>query len=170
MKRLAIATAIGSLIACGGCGGSSTAPTPPASIAGTYNASITASSTCSASLPSTTRALNYGAEVSQNGAAVQVQLNAHGGNTVTVSGTVSGQTVTFPSFSLSGSTPQGGAVAVVASGTTANVGADGLITGPLSGTFQAGSATSCNATDHQMQMKRCVTTCSGTNPVICSCQ
>ena len=120
MKWLAIATAIGSLVACGGgSGGSSpTAPTPPvtnaniggsganiggsnANIGGSYNATVTASSTCSANLPSETRVLGFMATITQTGAAVQVQL-VSGGSTVTVSGTVSGQTVNFPSFSFSG--------------------------------------------------------------------
>ena len=165
MKWLAIAMTFGSLMACGG-GSSPTAPTPPANIAGSYNASITASSTCSANLPSATRVLNYAAEVSQTGAAAQVQLIPHGGSTVTVTSTVSGQTINFPSFSLSGNTVGGGAVSVVATGTTANVAADGSITGTLSGTYQAASGTSCNAGDHQLQMRRCVVTCSGG---ICTC-
>lgn len=167
MKWLATAAAIGSLIACGGCGGGgATAPTPPANIAGSYTASITASSTCSANLPSATRVFNYSAEVTGTGTTVQVQFLPHGGNPVTATATVSGQTVSFPSFSLSGSTPQGGAVAVVATGTTANVATDGAITGPIGGTFQAASGTTCNATDHQLQMRRCVVTCSGN---VCTC-
>ncbi len=156
MKWLAIVMAIGSLMACGG-GSSPTAPTPaptpPANVAGSYNASITASSTCSANLPPATRVLNYAMEVSQTGAAVQVQLIPHGGSRVTVTATVSGQTVNFPSFSFSGNT-SGGAVSVAATGVTANVAADGSITGTLSGTYQAGSGTSCNAVDHQLQMRK----------------
>ena len=165
MKRLAMAMAIGSLIACGDSG--PTAPTTPANIAGTYNASITASSTCSANLPSATRVLKYGAEVTQNGAAVQAQLIAHGGSPITVAGTVSGQTVSFPSFSLSGSA-EGVAISVAATtGTIANVAADGSITGSLNGTYQAASGTSCNATNHQLEMRRCTIVCSGN---ICVCQ
>jgi len=49
MKRLAMAMAIGALMACSD--NSPTAPTPPANVAGDYSATITASSTCSANLP-----------------------------------------------------------------------------------------------------------------------
>ena len=83
------------------------------------------------------------------GAAVQVQLLA-GGSTVTVSGTVSGQTVNFPSFSFSG-VGRGAGVALVATGGNANVAADGSIAGTLSGTYQTPSG-SCNAANHQLQM------------------
>ena len=161
MKWLAIATAIGSLVACGGgSGGSSpTAPTPAvtnadisgsdANIGGSYNGTITASSTCSANLPSETRVLGFTATITQTGAAVQVQLSA-GGSTVTVSGTLSGQTVNFPSFSFSG-VGRGAGVALVATGGNANVAADGSIAGTLSGTYQTPSG-SCNAANHQLQM------------------
>ena len=160
MKRLAIAVAIGSLMACSGAsgGGNPTAPTPPvtnenisgsyANIGGSYNGTITASSTCSANLPSETRVLGFMATITQSGAAVQVQLS--GGSTVTVSGTVSGQTVNFPSFSFSG-VGRGAGVALVATGGNANVAADGSITGTLSGTYQTPSG-SCNAANHQLQM------------------
>ena len=161
MKRLAIAVAIGSLLACsGGSGvGNPAAPTPPATntnisgtnanTGGSYNGTITASSTCSANLPPETRALGFTATITQAGAAVQVQLSS-GGNTVTVSGTVSGQTVTFPSFSFSG-VGRGAGVTVVATGGSASVAADGSIAGTLSGTYQTPSG-SCNAANHQLQM------------------
>ena len=160
MKWLAIATAIGSLVACGGgSGGSSpTAPTPPATnanmsesngnIGGSYNGTITASSTCPANLPPETRVLGFTATITQTGGAVQVQLS--GGSTVTVSGTVSGQTVNFPSFSFSG-VGRGAGVALVATGGNANVAADGSIAGTLSGTYQTPSG-SCNAANHELQM------------------
>ena len=157
MKRwLAIATAIGSLTACGG--GSSSTPTaptppaPPANIAGPYGATLTASSACSANLPSETRALEFLATVTQTGAAVQVQLVAHvpGAPSTAFSGTVSGQTVNFPSFSFSEAMGRGAALA--ASG-NANVAANGLsITGTLNGTYQTSSGSSCNAVNHQLQM------------------
>ena len=147
-KWLAIAVAIGSLTACGE-GSSPTTPTPPANIAGPYNANIIASSTCSANLPSETRSLGFVATVTQTGAAVQMQLVAHQGGTVTVSGTVSGQTVNFPSFSFSESIGRG--AALVASG-NASVGANGSITGTLSGTYQTPSGSSCNAANHQLEM------------------
>src|SRR5688500_12779465 len=122
MKWLAIATAIGSLAACGGrSGGSSpTAPAPaatPANIAGSYDASIGASSTCSANLPPETRVLHYVANITQAGAAVQVQLLAHViWNSVAVNGTVAGQTINFSSFSFS-EISTGGGIALVATGT-----------------------------------------------------
>ena len=163
MKRLAMATAIGSLMAFGGCG-SSTAPTPPANVAGEYNATVTASSICSATLPAAAWVLKYPATVTQSGAAVQVKLAHHQGSTVTVSGTVSGQTINFPSFSLGQNMTEGG-VALAATG-KANVGADNSIAGPLSGTYQTASGTSCNAADHQLQLKKCVITCTGN---VCAC-
>jgi hypothetical protein len=154
MTRLAIATAIVSLIACGG-GSSPTAPSPapPANIAGSYDASIGASSSCSANLPVETRVLNYAANITQTGAAVQVQLLAHViWNSVTVTGTVSGQTVTFSNFSFSEMTTAGG-VGMAATG-TASVAADGSITGTLSGNFQTPAGTTCNAANHQIYMVR----------------
>lgn len=158
MKWLAIATAIGSLVACsGGSGGSSTptAPTPApitnATINGSYNLTITASSTCSATLPSATRVLTYIADVAQTGAAIQVTLLAHViWNSVTVSGTVSGQTVNFSNFSFS-ETTTGGGVGLAGTG-TANVSADGSIAGTVSGNFQTASGSSCNAANHQIQL------------------
>ena len=150
MKRLAIAMAIGSGMACGG--SSPTAPTAsatPVNIAGSYNATIGASSTCSANLPVATRVLNYVANITQTGTAVQVQLLAHViWNNVTVTGTVSGQTVTFSSFSFS-ENDTGGGVALVTTG-TGNVAADGTITGTLSGSYGTPSGSNCNAGNHQM--------------------
>ena len=150
MKWLVIAMVIGALMACGGgSGGSSpTAPTPaPANIAGSYDASIGASSTCSANLPPETRVLHYVANIAQTGAAVQVQLSGQViWNTVAVNGTVSGQTINFSSFSFSEISTAGG-IALVATG-TANVAADGSITGTLSGTYQTPSGANCNAVNH----------------------
>jgi hypothetical protein len=153
MKWLAIAIALGWLTACGsGSGrGNPTAPTPPANVAGSYNAAMGASSTCSANLPPDARVLHYVANIDQAGAAVQVQLLADViWNTVTVTGTVSGQTINFSSFSFSEITTAGG-VALVATG-TANVAADGSITGTLNGTYQAASGTSCNAANHPIHL------------------
>jgi len=151
MKWPAIAMAIGSVMACSG-GSSPTAPTaPPANVAGTYNATITASSTCAANLPAAAWAVNFASNITQTGAAVQVQLFQHVGmNTVT--GTVSGQTINFSTMSLSGTTGAG-AVTVVATG-TANVDANGEIAGTLSGTYQLASGTTCNAANHQIQWKK----------------
>ena len=167
MKRLATAVAIGSLMACsGGSGGSSpTAPTPPvtnaniagsdANIGGSYNGTITASSTCSANLPPEARVLGFTATITQTGAAVQVQLLA-GASPVTVSGTISGQTVHFPGFSFSGVGRVAGValvatVALAATGGSADVDADGSIAGTLSGTYQTPSG-SCTAANHQLRM------------------
>jgi hypothetical protein len=160
MRRLAMAAAIGSLIACGGGSGESspTAPTAAATpaptnanIGGSYDVTLTASSTCSANLPSDTRVLKYVANVTQTGTAVQVQLLAHViWNTVTVNGTVSGQTINFSTFSFSEITTANG-IALASTG-SANVGADGSITGTLSGTYQTPSGTNCNAGNHQIQM------------------
>ena len=152
-KWLATATAIGSLTACGG-GSSPTTPTPstpPANIAGPYNANIIASSTCSANLPAETRTLFFVATITQTGAAVQMELvaKAAGNPSVTVSGTISGQTVNFPSLPISQTMGQG--VTLVASG-NASVGANGSITGTLSGTYQTPSGSSCSAANHQLEM------------------
>jgi hypothetical protein len=91
------------------------------------------------------------ATVTQTGGAVQVQLvaKAPGTPSVTVSGTVSGQTVNFPSFSFSQT--MGNGAALVASG-NASAGANGTITGTLSGTYQTSSGASCNAANHQLEM------------------
>ena len=160
MKRVALAMAVGSVMACGGSG--PTTPSP-ANIAGTYNATVTASSTC-AGVPAAARVLVLGAEVAQTGSAASVLFNPHGGNPVTVTGTVSGQTVSFPSLSINGSM-SGAAMSIAASASNANVAASGEITAPLSGTFQ-GAGASCSAGDHQLQMKRCAITCSGG---VCAC-
>ena len=148
MKQLAIALAIGSLMACGGSPTAATPPAPPANIAGPYNATITASSTCSASLPIDTRSLVFVATVTQTGAAVQMELVGKQG-TLTVSGTVSGQTVSFPSLTFSETIGRG--ATLVASG-SASVGANGSITGTVNGTYQTSSGSSCNAANHQLEM------------------
>jgi hypothetical protein len=161
MKRAIVLAAIGSLMACGG--GGPTAPAP-ANIAGTYNATITASSICAA-VPSAARVIILGAEVSQTGSAATVLFNPHGGSSLTVSATVSGQSVSFPSLSINGSI-EGNAMSVSAAGSQGSVASNGAITTSLSGTFQ-GSGASCNAADHQLQMKRCTIVCSGG---VCACQ
>jgi hypothetical protein len=115
MKRLALGMALGSLMACDGCDGfgGSTAPTPPANVAGEYHATITASATCSANLPAGAWVLKYTATDTQTGAAVEVKLTHQQGNTVTVTGTVAGQTINFPSLSFSENI-RGGVVAPAA--------------------------------------------------------
>jgi hypothetical protein len=158
MKWLPIVVAIVSLVACGGGCGSSDAssltapmPRPPANISGSYSATISASSTCATSLPTATRVLNYIANITQTGTAVQGHLLADViWNSVTVIGTVSGETVNFSSFSLS-ENDTGGGIALVTTG-TANVAADGSITGTLSGTYGTPSGQGCNAVNHRLQM------------------
>ena len=166
MKWLAIATAIGSLTACGS--SSPTAPTaPPASIPGPYSATLTAASTCSANLPFPI--LGFLATVTQTGAAVQVELQAHapGTPTGTVAGMVSGQTVSFPSFALTEAMGRG---ATLAASGNLNVATGGLsITGTLSGTFHTPSGLSCNATNHQLELVKLCSqpTATGTELVPC---
>ena len=143
--------AIGSVMACGG--SSPAEPTPPANIAGSYNLTLTASPTCTANLPSETHMRFFIANVTQTGAAFNLDLLAHViFNSKTITGTVSGQTITFSTFSFSETTAfEGQGVALAAKG-TANVAADGSITGTLSGTYQMPSGANCNAANHQVQM------------------
>lgn len=170
MKWLAIATAVGSMTACGGSsGGSPTAPTAsPANIAGQYMTTITAASTCAGNVPSPV--LAFLTTVTQTAAAVQMELLAHapGAPKGTVSGTVSGQAVTFASFPLS--EPMGRGATLVASG-TANVATNGLtITGALSGTFQTSSGLTCNSTSHQVQMVKLCSQPTATGTALLPCQ
>jgi hypothetical protein len=169
MKWLAITTAIGLLTACGGSGGSPTAPTaPPANIAGQYSATITAASTCSANVPFPM--LGFFATVTQTGAAVQVELLAHapGSPTGIVSGTVSGQAVSFASFPLTEAMGRGAALVASATG---NVATGGLkITGTLSGTFQTPSGLSCNAANHQLEMVKLCSQPTSTGTALLPCQ
>jgi hypothetical protein len=169
LKWLAIAMAIGSLMACSGCSSSPTAPTaPPANIAGPYAATITAAATCSANLPFPI--LGFSATITQTGAAVQLELLAHapGAPAGTVSGAVSGQTVTFPSFSLSEAMGRG---ATLAASGTLNVANGGLsITGTLNGTFQTPSGLSCNAANHQLELIKQCPQPTATGTVLVPCQ
>jgi hypothetical protein len=159
MKWLAIVTAIGALTACSD-SSNPTAPTaPPANIAGSYDTTITAASTCSANLPNETRTLQFLSEIAQTGATVQVKLIAKvpGVPELTFSGTVSGQTVTFPSFSFTETMGRGAALSGSGNATVGS-GANASITGTLSGTYQTSSGASCNAANHQLQMvKLCLT-------------
>jgi hypothetical protein len=166
-KFLAIATAIASLTACGN--STPTAPTaPPANIAGPYSATITAASTCSANLPFAI--LGFSATITQTGTAVQVQLQAHAPGTPsgTVAGTVSGQTVNFPSFALNEAMGRG---ATLAASGNLNVASSGLsITGSLSGAFQTPSGSSCNAANHQLEMVKQCPQPTATGTVLVPCQ
>lgn len=167
-KWLAIAPALGLLAACSG--SSPTAPTVPASIAGAYNVTVTASSTCSANLAVESRALDFLANIAQTDSTVQVQLIAKvpGVPEVAFSGTVSGQTVGFPAFSFTA--PMGRGAALTASGNAA-VAANGVsISGTLSGTYQTSAGASCNATNHQLQfIKLCPQSTPG-GTVMLPCQ
>jgi hypothetical protein len=161
MKKLvAVATAIGSLTACGG-SSSPTAPTAAAAnIAGPYNVNVIASSTCAANLPEETRSLLFVATVTQTGTAVELELiaKAAGNPSVKFPGTVSGQTVSFPSFSLTQAMTHGTTLAAAAN---ASVGANASITGTLNGTFQGPTGSACTATNHQFEM---VKLCSQPTP------
>jgi hypothetical protein len=165
MKRLAIATAIGSLMACSG-GSSPTAPTPPANIAGPYNVHINAASSCATNLPSEASTLLFITTVNQTGTAVQMELIGHQGGTATVSGTVSGQTVSFPSFSLGETAGRG---ATLAASGSASVVSPNRLTGTLNGTFQTTSGSTCTAANHQLEMVKLCSqpTPSGTALVPC---
>jgi hypothetical protein len=168
-KWLAIAAAIGSLTAGGDSG--PTAPTaPPANIAASYGATVTAASSCSANLPADTRVLEFFATLTQTGAAVQTELIAHvpGNPSTTFSGTVSGQTVTFPNFSFTQAMGRG--AALTASG-NATIPANGLlITGTLSGTYQTSSGASCNAANHQLQLTKLCSQPTANGTVLLPCQ
>jgi len=153
MKRVirsgAIAITIGSVMACGD--SSPVAPTP-ASIAGSYALTVTASSTCSATLPADAREFKSMANITQTATTFNATLLGHViFISVTVSGSVSGQTVTFSTFALNELSTGGGVVLATAG--TASVAADGSITGTLNGTYQsAASGASCNATNHQIKL------------------
>jgi predicted small lipoprotein YifL len=168
-KWLAIAMTIGSFTGCGDSG--PTGPTaPPANIAASYATKITASSTCSANLPIEVRALDFLADISQTGSAVQVKLIAHvpGVPEITFSGTVAGQTVTFPSFSFTQTMGRGAALA--ASGNV-NVAANGLsITGSLNGAYQTSSGASCNAANHQIELIKLCSQPTATGSAMLPCQ
>jgi hypothetical protein len=121
-------------------------------------------------LPTETRALDFFATVTQTGAAVQVELIAHvpGAPSSTFSGTVSGQTVNFPSFAFNQAMGRGAALAASAN---ANVAANGLsITGTLNGTFQTSSGSGCNATNHQLQLVKLCSQPTPTGTVLLPCQ
>lgn len=160
MKRLAIAMAIGSFMACGG--STPTAPaaaTPPpaptpANVAGSYDLTLVASPTCSQNLPAATRILKYVANVTQTGALNTLFIMTLAGDVVfgdvVISGGISGQELKFGGFSFSEKTT-GGGIALVATG-SAIVAADGSWTGTLSGIYQTPTGASCNSTVHQIQM------------------
>ena len=153
MKRAilfaAVAAAIGSVTACGS---TPVTPGPPANIAGSYDLTITASSTCSATLPADAREFKAIADITQTGSTFKATLVGHViFVSVTVSGSVSGQTVSFSPLALNELSTGGGVV--LATTGTANVAADGSMTGTLNGTYQAAaSGAICNAANHQIKL------------------
>jgi hypothetical protein len=159
MKRsilsAAIATAIGSSMACGSSPTNPTpAPTPtPANIAGSYELTLVASSTCSENLPPETRLLKYVADITQTGTLNNLMimtLSAEGVafGEVIISGAITGQEIKITQFVFSEKTT-GGGIAMLATG-TAIVAPNGSITGTLSGIYQTPSGASCNSTVHQI--------------------
>lgn len=166
-KWLAIATAIGSLTACGGESGPTAPTTPPAEIAGPYSVTLTAAPTCSGNLPFPV--LGFSGTVTQTGGSFQMQLQAHAPGTPsgTVSGTVVGQTVNFASFALTEAMGRG--ATLTASGNL-NVATGALtITGNLNGIFQTPSGSSCNAPNHQIEMVKLCPTPTTTGTALLPC-
>jgi hypothetical protein len=166
-KWLMLAPALGLLA---GCGGGPTVPTAPANIAGSYNVYVTASITCSANLPAESRTLEFLANIAQSDVIVQVQLIAKvpGVPEVSFPAAVSGQTVSFSNFSFT--EPMGRGAALVASG-NAGVAPNGLsMTGTLSGTYQASSGASCNATTHQLQFIKLCSQATPSGTALLPCQ
>ena len=157
MKRaILLATAIGSLMACGG--SSPTAPTPPttptpANIAGNYDLTLVASSTCSQNLPVETRVLKYTAHITQTGTNNDLIIVTLSGDVafgeVVITGKVTGQELKITQFTFSEKT-SGGGIALLATGTATIAAANGSITGTLSGVYQTPSGASCNSTVHQI--------------------
>jgi hypothetical protein len=154
MKRaILLATAIGSLMACGG--SSPTAPTPPtpANIAGSYDLTLVASSTCSQNLPVETRVLKYVANITQTGTNNDLVIVTLSGDVafgeVLIAGKITGQELKITQFTFSEQTT-GGGIALLATGTATIAAANGSITGTLSGVYQTPSGGSCNSTVHQI--------------------
>ena len=159
IRSAVLAAAIGSLVSCDG---SPTPPTPtptptptPANIAGSYDLTLIASSTCSQNLPPATRNLKYIANVTQTGSLntlfiVTLSANSVVFGEVVISGGIIGQELKFGGFSFSEQTT-GGGIALVATG-AATVAADGSINGLLNGIYLTPSGASCNSTVHQIQM------------------
>ena len=169
MKNSLAISAILFLAACSG-DNSPTAPSAaPANLAASYDVTVTASATCSASLPTETQVLNFLAEITQTGAAAQVKLIAKvpGVPETSFSGTVSGETITFPNFSFTQTMGRGAALSASGSASRASNGL--TMTGPLNGTYQTSSGSSCNAANHQVHLvKLCLTpTSNGTAMLPC---
>ncbi len=148
--------AIGSLMACGDSTPTTPVPTPtpaPANIAGTYDLTLIASSTCSENLPPATRLLKYVANVTQTGTLntlVIITLSADGVafGEVVITGAISGQELKITQFAFSEKTT-GGGIALIATG-TAIIAPNGSITGTLTGIYQTPSGASCTSSVHQI--------------------
>ena len=162
IRSAVLATAIGSLMACSG--SSPAAPAPPANIAGLYNATVTASSTCSAKLPSETRVLNYSADVSQTGATAQVQITPHGGS----QSQSPARSLARPStFRASRSAqPRREAVFRSCNNRQSQRRRQWRDRGHPQRHIPDGIGNELQCSDHQLQMRRCVVTCAGN---VCAC-
>ncbi len=152
---------VGSSMACSG--NSPTVPTPtptptptpaptPANVAGNYDMTLIASSTCSDNLPAATRLLKYTANINQTGTLNTLFIMTLSGDVsfgeVLIAGGIDGQTLKINQFTFSEKTT-GGGIAILATG-TATVAANGTITGTLSGVYQTPLGASCNSTVHQI--------------------
>ena len=156
IRSAVLATAIGALMACDG---SPTPPTPtptptptPANIAGSYDLTLIASSTCSQNLPPETRTLKYVANITQTGSLNTLFIITLSGDVafgeVLIAGGIVGQELKINQFSFSEKTT-GGGIAMIATG-TATVAANGSITGTLAGIYQTPTGATCNSTVHQI--------------------
>jgi hypothetical protein len=157
IRSIVLSAAIASLMACDG---SPTPPTPtptptptPVNIAGSYDLTLIASSTCSANLPVATRTLKYIANITQTGTLntlfiITLSGDVTFGEVIISGGILNGNELKFGSFSFSEKTTAGG-IALVATGTAA-VSADGSINGTLNGIYQTPSGATCNSSVHQI--------------------
>jgi hypothetical protein len=157
IRSAVLAAAIGSLMACGDGAPTTPVPTPtptPANIAGSYDLTLVASSTCSQNLPAETRTLKYVANITQTGSLNTLFIMTLTGdvafNDVIISGGITGQELKFGSFTFSEKTT-GGGIALVATGTAA-VAANGAIAGTLSGIYMTPAGATCTSTVHQISL------------------
>ena len=159
IRSMVLAAAIGSLMACSGSSPTPPSPTPtptptptPANIAGAYDLTLIASTTCSANLPAETRILKYVATIVQTGTLNTLFIITLSGDVVfgdvIISGGITGQELKFGGFTFSEKTTAGG-IALVATG-NAVVAANGSITGTLSGIYQTPSGATCSSSQHQL--------------------
>lgn len=146
-----------------GCGSSSpSAPSPtstpkpstPSNIAGAYNLTISASSTCSGNLPASARILRYAATISQSGSAWQTSLAGADIALARLTGTVSGSAVSINSVLISDLSNFFLPISVNGSAGTGSVGAGGEIVGTLNGQISVLTGGNCNAFDHQFRFTR----------------